>query len=153
MAGYSGTPLPKKLGIREGHRVLVRRGGGFALTGLPSGARLLTRRRAGARYDLILAFCRDRRALATLLPECLESLPPEGALWLCWPKKTSGVLTDVSESDVRAAGLAAGVVDVKICAVDEVWSGLKFVVRKVDRPTWPDPARDRGPGGSRRRGS
>lgn len=149
MAGYSGTPLPKKLGIREGHSVLVRRGDGFALDGVPPGVRLLTRRRAGVHYDVILAFCRNRRALDSLLPECLESLPPDGALWLCWPKKASGVPTDLSEAGVRAAGLEAGVVDVKICAVDAVWSGLKFVVRTADRPTWPDPARASDPDGSR----
>jgi len=86
---------------------------------------------------VVLAFCRDRRALAALLPRCLGVLPADGALWLCWPKKGSGVRTDVSEADVRRAGLDAGVVDVKICAVDQTWSGLKFVVRVKDRGRWP----------------
>ncbi len=142
MAGYSGTPLPKKLGIKEGHRVLLQRAAGFRLDrssagGLPPDVRLLSRRSAGASYDVILAFCGDRKTLAELLPRCLGVLPADGALWLCWPKKSSGVKTDVGEADIRAAGLSAGVVDVKICAIDETWSGLKFVVRVKDRPEWP----------------
>lgn len=142
MAGYSGTPLPRKLGIKEGHRVLVQRGAGVALDPLPAGARVSTRPARGTRYDVILAFCRNRRALGDLLPRSLAHLPAHGALWLCWPKKSSGVTTDIAEADVRAAGLAAGVVDVKICAVDDTWSGLKFVVRIADRARWPTSAGD-----------
>ena len=136
IAGYSGTPLPKKLGIKEGHRVLVQRGGGFALTGVPDGARVLTRRTKGSAYDVILAFCKNRHALRELLPLSLDVLPADGSLWLCWPKKSSGVQTDITEAVIRAAGLAAGVVDVKICAIDDTWSGLKFMVRTKDRARW-----------------
>ena len=135
-AGYSGTPLPKKLGVKEGHRVLVQRPGAFELTGLPARARVITRRSKGSTYNVILAFCKDRRALDALLLSSLDVLPADGSLWLCWPKKSSGVVTDISEADIRAAGLAAGVVDVKICAVDETWSGLKFMVRTKDRARW-----------------
>lgn len=144
MAGYSSTPLPKKLGIKKGHRVLVQRGGDFTLAGVPKGVRVLKRRTKGSRYDVILAFCRDLHALDEILVPSLDVMPADGSLWLCWPKKSSSVETDISEANVRAAGLEAGVVDVKICAVDDTWSGLKFMVRTKDRGRWairdsPDP--------------
>jgi hypothetical protein len=136
-AGYSGTPLPQKLGIRAGHSVgLDRAPAGFAETlgELPAGARLASAGR-GKGFDVILFFVRDRKSLDSHLATNVARMEAETALWICWPKKTSRLVSDVSESDVRAEGLAAGIVDVKICAVDEDWSGLKFVYRLKDRPS------------------
>ena len=83
---------------------------------------------------MILTFCKNRRALHDHLDRCLDRLIADGGLWLCWPKKSSGVKTDIAEAQVRAAGLAAGLVDNKICAIDDDWSGLRFVVRRENRP-------------------
>ncbi|MFG0273863.1 MAG: DUF3052 domain-containing protein [Phycisphaerales bacterium] len=136
MAGYSGTPLAKKLGCKPGKALrLVGAPAGFAQTldPLPEGARATGGLRGSTPLDLILCFCPDRRRLDERLPRCKDRLAVAGALWLAWPKKSSGVVTDISEADIRAAGLAIGLVDVKICAVDETWSGLKFVYRRKDR--------------------
>jgi len=137
MAGYSGTPLPRKLGIKPGARLgLVRAPIDFAATlgELPAG--VVPRAVAGGRgrFDVIVCFTRSARDLARDLPALRERLDPAGGLWIGWPKKSSGVATDVTEADVRARGLAAGLVDNKVCAIDEVWSGLRFVVRLADRP-------------------
>ncbi len=135
-AGYSSTPLPRKLGIAPGARAaLLRAPRGFEATlgPLPPDARTVRRPAAGARFPTVLAFCGDRAALADLLPRARDLMDVDGATWFCWPKKASGVVTDVSEADVRAAALAGGLVDVKICAVDETWSGLKCVFRLRDR--------------------
>jgi hypothetical protein len=129
-AGYSGTPLPKKLGIREGMRVrLVGAPPGFERTlgALPADARTV-RRGAG---EMTIWFVRRRAALADL-PAVKAALGP-GGLWMLWQKRTSGFATDVDEAAVRAAGLAHGLVDFKICAVDERWSGLRFAVRRDGR--------------------
>lgn len=140
MAGYSGTPLARKLGIREGHTVLFLRPPEDLeanLEPLPDDVRLLHRAGRGKRYDVTLAFCKRKRDLEELLPRGCDHLRADGGLWLCWPKRTSGVQTDLGEADVRSAGLATGLVDVKICAVDDTWSGLRFVVRKERRGAWP----------------
>lgn len=136
MAGYSGTPLLQKLGIKPGSRVALLgapptlRG---ALTPWPSGATLSTRcTQSGS--DVIVLFAPDRRSLAARFHRAAASLSPSGGLWIAWPKKTSGVTTDLSESVVRELGLAAGLVDNKVCAVDETWSALRFVIRLKDRP-------------------
>lgn len=132
-AGYSGTPLPKKLGIKSGSRVAsfgAPPGFAASLGPLPEGVRWV--KRGG--YDLGLLFCADAAQLRRVLPAAQRRMAAAGALWLAWPKKASGVATDLGDGAVRAAGLAAGLVDVKVCAIDEVWSGLKFVIPVRDRP-------------------
>jgi hypothetical protein len=135
-AGYSGTPLPQKLGIREGHRVALDRApSGFEATLGPllEGVRLLTASE-GRDFDVILLFVKDLKTLEARLEPAIQRMAPSTALWICWPKKTSPLATDVDETKVRERGLAAGIVDIKVCAVDEDWSGHKFVFRLKDRP-------------------
>jgi hypothetical protein len=129
-AGYSGTPLPKKLGIGSASRVLmVGAPDGFALDGVRA------QTRAGREpYDVILAFCPDAATLRGRFEPLAGRLMPNGALWIAWPKKASGVRTDLTENVVRDHGLAVGLVDVKVAAIDATWSGLKFVYRLADRP-------------------
>jgi len=132
-AGYSGTPLPRKLGIREGSRVLVLSGpSALDLEPLPAGAVVHRRARRGP-YDVIVVFCPDMRALQARFAPLVESLTMAGALWACWPKKASGVATDLSDNAVRDHGLDVGLVDVKVAAIDTTWAGLKFVRRVADR--------------------
>ncbi len=136
MAGYSGTPLPQKLGIKPGSRVALLGAPPTlrsALTPWPAGAKLSTRTTQSG-TDVIVLFAPDRRALAARFPRAADSLSPSGGLWIAWPKKTSGVTTDLTEGIVRELGLAAGLVDNKVCAVDETWSALRFVIRLKDRP-------------------
>jgi hypothetical protein len=130
--GYSGTPLPRKLGIKEGHRVLLAGAPSrFDLGPLPG---VDVHRRAGRTpYDVILAFTPDRRSVDRQFPLLAGRLVTNGGLWIAWPKRSSGVPTDLDENVVRDVGLAAGLVDNKVCAVDETWSGLRFVVRLRDR--------------------
>jgi len=137
MAGYSGTPLPKKLGIKDGARLgLVRAPDDFTRTlgALPVG--VVARKLVGGKgtYDVIVCFLRTMAEVARDVPALKQRLDPAGGLWLAWPKQASGVKTDVSENLVRTRGLAAGLVDNKVCAIDDVWSGLRFVVRLADRP-------------------
>lgn len=116
--------------------VLDRPPSGFERTlgTLPPGAQLALPSRSGE-PDLILLFVRDRKSLEGRLAPAIARMGPATALWVCWPKKSSPLATDVDENVVRAAGLAAGVVDVKVCAVDADWSGLKLVYRLKDRPS------------------
>lgn len=133
-AGYSERPLVEKLGIRRGDRVVALAAPAeFARTlgALPAGATLARRLSAGS--ALIIAFFKDRKALEAGFLRGKAALAKDGALWACWPKRASGVRTDLSENDVRRVGLACGLVDVKICAIDETWSGLRFVYRLKDR--------------------
>jgi hypothetical protein len=123
LAGYSGTPLPRKLGIRDDSAVLV--------DGAPEGFTLTSE--GAAPYDVILFFCRSLDALEARWEALHRSTTPAGALWIAWPKKSSGVVTDLDENVIREYALSHGRVDVKVCAVDEVWSGLKHVIRKEDR--------------------
>jgi hypothetical protein len=135
MAGYSGTPLLQKLGIKPASRLgLLNAPGGFdqLLGDLPAGVRT-TRRLAGS-LDVALYFSRARADLAARFAALARAIAPAGALWVAWPKKSSGVQSDLDENVVRAIGLEQGLVDVKVCAIDDVWSGLKFVVRLVNRP-------------------
>ena len=134
MAGYSGTPLVKKLGIKPGFNIaFVNAPSGYANElELPEGVTINSR--SVRRLDFAQLFVKSEKELKAKFSECAKWLNPSGMLWVSWPKKSSGVTTDVSEGTVRAVGLAAGLVDVKICAVDEVWSGLKFVIRLQDRP-------------------
>lgn len=133
-AGYSGTPLPTKLGIREGSRVVVLRApDGFddLLSPLPDGVRVA--RRLGSGADVIVAFVTRREALERDLARLRGGMHDAGGLWIAWPKRASGVATDVTEDVVREIALAAGLVDNKVCAIDAVWSGLRVVVRVADR--------------------
>jgi hypothetical protein len=139
MAGYSGTPLAKKLGIKDGFRV--------ALLHVPDEVRIELRdalvkcrvQRFGVNgdygFDFIFLFAKSRAGLALDLTPAAEALAPAGMLWISWPKKSSGVPTDLTEDVIRQNGLAAGLVDVKVCAVTEVWSGQKFVIPVKSRPT------------------
>ena len=134
MAGYSETPLVKKLGIKEGSRIaLVNPPKTFRKTLglLPAQAKVVSQTLED--LDLILFFARKESELTETFRLLAEKLRPAGILWIAWPKKSSGVATDLAFNNVQAVGLSAGLVDTKICAVDEVWSGLKFVFRLKDR--------------------
>jgi hypothetical protein len=134
VAGYSGTPLPKKLGIKEEHRVALLDAPDDIeqlLGDLPPGVTVL--RSARAPLDVVVWFVTERRILERRLPELAERLDRAGGLWICWPKKASGVATDVTENVARDAALALGLVDNKVCAIDETWSGLRIVYRLRDR--------------------
>ena len=130
MAGYSGTPLPKKLGIKEGSRV--------AMLGAPDGFSLdvpnvKTDLRGKEPIDVVLLFTTSRADLEKRFGKAKDRIAKNGSLWICWPKKASGVATDLSENVAREIGLAEGLVDNKVCAVDDTWSGLRFVWRVKDR--------------------
>lgn len=136
MAGYSGTPLQKKLGIKEQSRVaFVNAPKDFQcyLGPLPERAELV--KRVTKPLDLLLLFVTSERVLARDFAKLAEKLVSNGMIWIAWPKKSSGVGTDLSFERVQRIGLDAGLVDVKICAIDETWSGLKFVFRLKDRKT------------------
>jgi hypothetical protein len=134
MPGYSGTPLPKKLGIKDGFRV--------CFVAAPSEVRAELQEVLAAckvlhdlkkPADFMMVFTKSKDELSEEFGHISKSLAPAGMFWVCWPKKSSGVATDLDENVVRDIGLAAGLVDVKVCAVTEVWSGLKFVRRLKDR--------------------
>ncbi len=133
MPGYSGTPLPKKLGIKPGFRV--------RLNNLPAEVRRELHQalaeckevQRSNSLDFAMLFASSRSDLKKQFAAIANSLAPAGMLWVSWPKKASGVSTDLNENIVREIGLAGGLVDVKVCAVTEVWSGLKFVRRLKDR--------------------
>ncbi len=134
MAGYSGTPLPQKLGIRAGHRVaLLGAPEGFSLRGLPEPVELRTDLRGREPLNVLVLFTSARRQLARAFPAAHRRMARDGGLWVAWPKRSSGVATDLDENAIRAYGLSAGLVDNKVCAIDEVWSGLRFVIRTKDR--------------------
>lgn len=138
MAGYSGTPLPKKLGVKPGSRLgLVKAPADFARTmgELPPGVAAQVVAAGKTQFDVIVCFAPTMAEVVRQLPALKARLDSAGGLWMAWPKKASGVATDVSENGVRAIGLAAGLVDNKVCAIDDVWSGLRFVFRLVDRPS------------------
>ena len=132
MVGYSGTPLPKKLGIKEQFRV--------ALHDMPVEVKAeLKRALASCNFakdglvDFAMIFVKTAAELKEQFPRLAKQLAPAGMLWVSWPKKTSGLTSDLNENEVRRIGLEAGLVDVKVCAVSEIWSGLKFVIRVKDR--------------------
>jgi hypothetical protein len=134
-AGYSGTPLPKKLGIKPGHRVrLIDAPGDFAATlgELPESVEIVADG-GGSPLDLVLFFTDSADALRARFDALKATLAPAGMLWVAWPKKASKVPTDLTEDVVREIALARGLVDVKVCAIDATWSGLKLVYRLVDR--------------------
>lgn len=131
--GYSGTPLPRKLGIKEGMVVGVFQAPvGLDLGTLPSGVVLTSEE--GHPVELAICFATEATELTRLFEMAMASIPPEGSLWVAWPKKSSKVPTDITEDRCRDLFLPTGMVDVKVCAIDEVWSGLKFVLRKELRP-------------------
>ncbi len=135
MAGYSGTPLVKKLGIKAGAAVLlVNPPEGFLKTlgPLSADAEIISPRSRES-LDVVLLFANSQKKLRQEFARLAARLKPAGGLWVCWPKKASGVKTDLTEDLIRKVGLAAGLVDNKVCAVDETWSGLRFVIRLVDR--------------------
>jgi hypothetical protein len=130
-AGYSGTPLVQKLGIKAKARVLlIGAPTDWSPGPLPQGA---TKVRGAGHADVIVCFAKDQRSLITRFAGAAERLETNGGLWIAWPKKASGVATDLDENVVRELGLAAGLVDNKVCAIDDTWSGLRFVVRLRDR--------------------
>jgi hypothetical protein len=134
LAGYSGTPLARKLGIAAGSAVLLDGApADFAIDGLPDGV-VPARRTGNGPYDVILLFCPDQARLVRRWPVLHPLTTPAGSLWVAWPKRSSGRRTDLDENVVREYALAHGRVDVKVCAVDDTWSGLKHVIRKADRP-------------------
>ena len=134
MSGYSGTPLAKKLGIRAHARLYVRAAPDNyreLLAPLPEGVHSV--RRIDARTDLIHLFATRAAPLARALTAARRAMRMDAVIWVSWPKRLSGVDTDISENDVRALALPLGLVDVKVCAVDDTWSGLKLVLRKSER--------------------
>lgn len=134
MAGYSGTPLLKKLGVKPSFRIaLIGAPKNFKeeLGALPATAKFVSP--TGDSLNLILAFVSSEKELRMKFAPLAAKLQKDGMLWVAWPKKSSGVVTDLTFNNVQRIGLDAGLVDVKICAVNEIWSGLKFVYRLKDR--------------------
>lgn len=131
MAGYSGTPLYRKLGIKPGARVRTSNAPAdypALLAGLPEGVTLSSRIRSD--IDVWHFFTRSRSELSASLPQLRRRIRQDGMIWVSWPKKSSGVASSVTEDTVREVALPLGLVDVKVCAVDDTWSGLKLVIRK-----------------------
>ena len=140
MPGYSGTPLAKKLGIKSDFRAALLRVPDDVKTELRDAlAKCRILKITGRDLDFIFLFAKSRAALELDLWPAAKALAPAGMLWISWPKKSSGVATDLTEDVIRLAGLDAGLVDIKVCAVTNVWSGLKFVIPVKNRPN-----RDRG---------
>ena len=137
-AGYSGTPLPKKLGIKLGHRIRLigaPEGFGDTLGALPQPVDIVLADDEGASpLDLVLFFTDSADVLRARFDGLAASLTAAGMLWVAWPKKASKVPTDLTEDVVRRIALERGMVDVKVCAIDSTWSGLKLVYRLADRP-------------------
>jgi hypothetical protein len=138
MAGYSGTPLAQKLGIKEGHTVgLVNPPDGFTalLEPLPERVTLVSGVRS--RRDVVVMFARLRGELESKLTALTKAVFPDGAIWIAWPKKSAakalGIATDITEDTVREVALPTGLVDNKVCAIDDTWSGLRLVVRREHR--------------------
>jgi hypothetical protein len=134
-AGYSGTPLPRKLGIKPGHRVaLLGAPDDFedgTLGDLPDGVRIA--RRAGGTADVIVSFHTRRAELEGRLPALRAMMEPAAGLWIAWPKRASKVETDITEDVLREIALPTGLVDNKVCAIDATWSGLRLVIRVTER--------------------
>ncbi len=130
-AGYSGTPLAKKLGLKPGDLVsLLDAPAGFRklLEPLPADVRFMTRFDKGA--QIVHVFATRKAELAKTLATCRKSLAPDASIWVSWPKKAAKVETDITEDVIRTVALPMGLVDIKVCAVDETWSGLKLMLRK-----------------------
>ncbi len=140
-AGYSGTPLLKKRGVKDGQKALLvavpdtilalnnfQNWGHLKIAKTPRGI-------SGGPYDFVHFFTASKNALIAALPSLKKQLEQDGLIWVSWPKKSSGVASTVSENDIRHHALKTGLVDVKVCAVDEIWSGLKLVIPVKDRKT------------------
>jgi hypothetical protein len=133
MPGYSGTPLPKKLGIKAGFRAQLANAPPEVRAELSLALAECSIVKPGDALDFVMVFTKSHAELTKEFSRRAKLLAPAGMLWVSWPKKSSGVTTDLNENAVREIGLRAGLVDVKVCAVTEVWSGLKFVRRMKDR--------------------
>jgi hypothetical protein len=134
MAGYSGTPLAKKLGIKGGSRIFLLNAPGNYLqlvSPLPEGVQVAPQ--ITSHTDVIHIFSTKKEELSPALHTCLEKMRSNGVIWASWPKKSSKVPTDITEDTIREVALPLGLVDIKVCAVDDVWSGLKLVIRKEKR--------------------
>ena len=133
MPGYSGTPLPKKLGIKDGFRVSVLAAPEDVRAELKSALAKCEIADGKAQIDFAMMFAKSKAEFVKEFKRVKKLLSPAGMLWVSWPKKASGVATDLNENVVRDIGLSEGLVDVKVCAVTDIWSGLKFVRRLKDR--------------------
>jgi hypothetical protein len=134
MAGYSGKPLTQKLGIKPGFRIFVcdaPKAYPDIVGELPDGASIASRLKAP--LDMIHLFATKAGGLKGKLESCRAAIAPDGVVWVSWPKKASGVATDLSDAVVRDVALPLGLIDIKVCAIDEAWSGLKFVIRSNQR--------------------
>jgi hypothetical protein len=134
MAGYSGTPLGRKLGFKEDMRVVLinpPRGYDELVAPVPMGVRFSSRLSAG--IDMVHVFATEKRRLSEALRAAVPRLKQDGMIWVSWPKKSAKVTTDITEDTIREVAFPLGLVDIKVCAVDEVWSGLKLVIRKALR--------------------
>lgn len=130
-AGYSGTPLPQKLGIKDDHRVaLIDAPRGFSLPPLPPGVQLQRGLTGKQPLDVLVVFVTRRADLIARLAACRPRMTQAAGLWIAWPKRASGVTTDITEDTVREVALPTGLVDNKVCAIDDTWSGLRLVIRK-----------------------
>jgi hypothetical protein len=127
MAGYSGTPLPRKLGVKEGTTLALLNAPPGVIDDLPPG--VVVKHAARGNADVVVAFFTRRAELQRRLGALGRMIFPSGGLWIAWPKRTSGVATDMTDEVVRQAALSLGLVDNKVCAVDETWSGLRVVWR------------------------
>jgi hypothetical protein len=135
-AGYSGTPLPQKLGLKEGHRAAflhAPKSFAAALGSLPAGVRATRGLGGSAPLDVLVFFVKQRAELERQLPALRRRMADHAGLWIAWPKKSSGVATDMNEHVVRQVALPTGLVDNKVCAIDETWSGLRLVIRLENR--------------------
>jgi hypothetical protein len=136
-AGYSGTPLVRKIGIKENCTlVLVGAPAGWTMGELPAGVRVSRERRTGKATgaDIVVAFFGDLATLSREVPRLSRTIVPDGALWVAWPRRAAGRASDITDNSIRAVALPLGLVDVKVAAVDDTWSGLKLVWRKELRP-------------------
>ncbi len=134
MAGYSGTPLAQKIGIKAGHRLVVRNHPASFLRDLGKLPEGVTRSdRLGGKANVVVFFTDKLAALENDFSALARTMESDGMLWIAWPKRASGVPTDLTEDVVRRVALERGLVDVKVCAIDDTWSGLKHVIRKAER--------------------
>jgi len=133
--GYSGKPLVRKLGLKENKKILIVNHPGAdyenELGPLPSNIELV--KKMGKEMDFIHFFTKSSKELKKKLPEFKKSIKPDGMIWVSWPKRASKIKTDIDENIIRETALSLGLVDVKVCAVTEIWSGLKLVIRKENR--------------------
>lgn len=135
MAGYSGTPLLKKLGIKEGHVIIVigEPPSYWKLIGTMPAAVTVKPKLANGTHDFIHLFVKEKKVYEKEVLRCRKSIKQDGMIWVSWPKKSSGVTTDLSEDVIRDFALKHSLVDIKVCAVDDIWSGLKLVIPVKDR--------------------